>query len=83
MSAICVANGPAFRAGVRLETFDNVDVYSLLARVVGVASRLAGLAYPWQRSRGPTSNTTAWNIWVLPVSNRSRWRVRAASVPAG
>jgi predicted AlkP superfamily pyrophosphatase or phosphodiesterase len=37
MAAMFVANGPAFRAGVRLKTFDNVDVYSLLAKLVGVA----------------------------------------------
>ncbi|WP_293907978.1 ectonucleotide pyrophosphatase/phosphodiesterase [Phenylobacterium sp.] len=37
MAAIFVASGPAFRAGVRLKTFDNVDVYPLLARLVGVA----------------------------------------------
>ncbi len=36
MAAIFVANGPAFRAGRRLATFDNVDVYPLLARLVGV-----------------------------------------------
>lgn len=36
MQAIFVANGPAFRSGVRLATFDNVDVYPLLARVLGV-----------------------------------------------
>jgi predicted AlkP superfamily pyrophosphatase or phosphodiesterase len=39
MAAIFIANGPAFRHGVRLKTFDNVDVYPLLARLVGVAPR--------------------------------------------
>ena len=36
MAAVFVASGPAFRPGVWLKTFDNVDVYSLLARLVGV-----------------------------------------------
>lgn len=37
MAAVFVASGPAFRRGVTLPTFDNVDVYPLLARLVGVA----------------------------------------------
>jgi predicted AlkP superfamily pyrophosphatase or phosphodiesterase len=36
MLATFIANGPAFRAGTRLTTFDNVDVYPLLAKLVGV-----------------------------------------------
>ena len=36
MAAVFVANGPAFRHGVVLKSFDNVDVYPLLARLVGV-----------------------------------------------
>jgi predicted AlkP superfamily pyrophosphatase or phosphodiesterase len=49
MAATFIANGPAFRRGVRLPTFDNVDVYPLLAALVGVApqpndGRLADLA---------------------------------------
>jgi predicted AlkP superfamily pyrophosphatase or phosphodiesterase len=36
MAAVFVASGPAFKPGVRLRTFDNVDVYPLLARLVGV-----------------------------------------------
>jgi len=36
MAAVFIANGPAFRHGVKLKTFDNVDVYPLLARLVGV-----------------------------------------------
>lgn len=36
MAAVFVASGPAFRPGVKLPTFDNVDVYPLLARLVGV-----------------------------------------------
>lgn len=36
MAAIFIANGPAFRRGVRLPPFDNVDVYPLLARLIGV-----------------------------------------------
>jgi len=36
MRAIFVARGPAFREGVVIEPFDNVDVYPLLARLIGV-----------------------------------------------
>lgn len=36
MAAIFVASGPAFKPGVKLPTFDNVDVYPLLARLIGV-----------------------------------------------
>ena len=39
MRAIFVAAGPAFRSGVRLKTLDNVDVYPLLARLIGVTPR--------------------------------------------
>jgi predicted AlkP superfamily pyrophosphatase or phosphodiesterase len=37
MRAIFIAHGPAFRSGVQLPPFDNVSVYPLLARLVGVA----------------------------------------------
>mgnify|MGYP001221643165 CR=1 FL=1 len=37
MAALFIANGPAFRAGVELEPFDNVSVYPLLAHLLGVA----------------------------------------------
>lgn len=36
MAAVFVASGPAFKPGVKLPTFDNVDVYPLLARLIGV-----------------------------------------------
>jgi predicted AlkP superfamily pyrophosphatase or phosphodiesterase len=36
MAALFVAHGPAFRKGVVLPAFDNVDVYPLLAALVGV-----------------------------------------------
>jgi predicted AlkP superfamily pyrophosphatase or phosphodiesterase len=36
MRAIFIAHGPAFRHGVTLPAFDNVDVYPLLARITGV-----------------------------------------------
>lgn len=39
MAAVFVANGPAFRPGVRLPDFNNVDVYPLLARLIGVRPR--------------------------------------------
>ena len=37
MRALFVAHGPAFRRGVELPPIENVDVYPLLARLVGVA----------------------------------------------
>ena len=36
MAAVFVAHGPAFRRGVAVPTFDSVDVYPLLARLLGV-----------------------------------------------
>ncbi|WP_202842981.1 ectonucleotide pyrophosphatase/phosphodiesterase [Luteimonas saliphila] len=36
MRAIFIANGPSFRRGATLPAFDNVDVYPLLARLLGV-----------------------------------------------
>jgi predicted AlkP superfamily pyrophosphatase or phosphodiesterase len=36
MRAVFVAHGPAFKPGVVLPVFDNVDVYPLLARLIGV-----------------------------------------------
>jgi predicted AlkP superfamily pyrophosphatase or phosphodiesterase len=36
MAAVFVASGPAFRRGVALASFDNVDVYPLLTRLLGV-----------------------------------------------
>lgn len=36
MRAVFVAHGPAFRPGVRTPDFDNVDVYPLLARLLGL-----------------------------------------------
>lgn len=36
MRAVFVANGPAFRAGARLATFDNVDVEPLLRDLIGL-----------------------------------------------
>jgi len=37
MRALFIARGPSFRRGVQLPAFDNVDVYPLLARLVGIA----------------------------------------------
>lgn len=39
MAAVFVASGPAFRSGVRLRTFDNVDVYPLVARLAGIVAQ--------------------------------------------
>jgi predicted AlkP superfamily pyrophosphatase or phosphodiesterase len=36
MKAIFIAHGPAFRSGVVLPEFDNVEVYPVLAKVLGV-----------------------------------------------
>jgi predicted AlkP superfamily pyrophosphatase or phosphodiesterase len=41
MDALFVANGPAFRTGIALPAFDNVDVYPLVARLIGVTPRAA------------------------------------------
>jgi predicted AlkP superfamily pyrophosphatase or phosphodiesterase len=39
MAALFLAHGPAFRSGVVLPAFDNVSVYPLLAKLIGVAPR--------------------------------------------
>jgi len=39
MRALFIAQGPAFRRGIELAPFDNVDVYPLLAKLIGVVSR--------------------------------------------
>lgn len=36
MRALFVARGPSFRAGATIEPFDNVDVYPLLTRLLGI-----------------------------------------------
>ena len=36
LAVLFVAHGPAFRPGVTLEPFDNVDVYPLLAKLLGL-----------------------------------------------
>lgn len=36
VASIFIATGPAFRSGVRLERFDNVDVYPLMAKLIGI-----------------------------------------------
>ncbi len=54
MRALFVARGPNIRRGVRIGTFDNVDVHPFLTRLIGVAPsrsdgdprRLAGLIRP-------------------------------------
>jgi len=39
MAALFLANGPAFRSGVTLAPFDNVSVYPLMTRLIGVKPR--------------------------------------------
>jgi predicted AlkP superfamily pyrophosphatase or phosphodiesterase len=39
MTALFIASGPAFARGVTLPMFDNVDVYPLLARLLGIEPR--------------------------------------------
>ena len=39
IAALFIANGPAFRSGLKLDRFDNVDLYSMLARLIGVTSQ--------------------------------------------
>lgn len=41
MKAIFIAHGPAFRSGVTVAEFDNVEVYPTLARVLGVKAEKA------------------------------------------
>jgi len=36
MRALFVAHGPAFRAGLRVPEFPNVDVYPLMTRLLGL-----------------------------------------------
>lgn len=36
VAAVFIATGPAFRKGITLERFDNVDVYSLMTKLVGI-----------------------------------------------
>lgn len=36
MRALFIAEGPSFKRGVRVPAFDNVDLYPLLARLIGV-----------------------------------------------
>lgn len=36
MQAVFVARGPSFKQGAQLSTFDNVDVYPLLTRLIGI-----------------------------------------------
>ncbi len=38
MHGLFVASGPAFRRGVVVPAFENVDVYNVLARVLGVTA---------------------------------------------
>ena len=37
MHGLFVASGPAFKRGVVVPAFENVDIYDVLARVLGVA----------------------------------------------
>jgi len=39
MDALFIASGPAFKAGTALPAFDNVDVYPLLAKLIGVVPK--------------------------------------------
>ncbi len=39
MDAVFIGHGPAFRAGMAIPTFDNVDVYPLVAGLIGIPAR--------------------------------------------
>jgi hypothetical protein len=39
MRALFIAHGPAFRRGLRVGEFDNVDVYPLLVHLLTIAPR--------------------------------------------
>jgi predicted AlkP superfamily pyrophosphatase or phosphodiesterase len=57
MAAVFVASGPAFASGVRLRTFDNVDVYPLIAHLVGVRARPGdGSLAPLKSALKPSQN---------------------------
>jgi hypothetical protein len=36
MGAVFIANGPAFKAGLVVKPFENVDVYPLMTHILGV-----------------------------------------------
>lgn len=44
MKAIFIAHGPAFRTGITLPEFDNVEVYPMLAKVLGVKAERSDAA---------------------------------------
>ena len=52
MAALFIANGPAFRQGVRLAPFDNVDVAPLLRDLIGLppGQGLDGSDAPFRRA---------------------------------
>jgi predicted AlkP superfamily pyrophosphatase or phosphodiesterase len=58
MDATFIASGPAFRKGARLATFDNVDVYPLIARLIGVTAR------------DSDGNSAIWNAAMAPEERR-------------
>lgn len=41
MQALFVAHGPAFQSGIRFHSFPNVDVYPLMAHLLGIAPKLS------------------------------------------
>ncbi|MGI8561225.1 MAG: alkaline phosphatase family protein, partial [Luteimonas sp.] len=56
MRALFVAHGPSFRRGVRIAPFDNVDVYPLLAHLVGVPpAPNDGDAATWKPALAPVN----------------------------
>jgi predicted AlkP superfamily pyrophosphatase or phosphodiesterase len=60
MRALFVAHGPSFRSGVRIAPFHNVDVYPLLAHLLGVPpAPNDGDAGTWQPALKPAAATPA------------------------
>lgn len=55
MAALFIASGPRFAAGVKLESFDNVDVVPLLRNLLGLpaATGLDGSDRPFQKALRP------------------------------
>lgn len=54
MAAVFVASGPAFRRGAVVPVFDNVDIYPLLARLIGVRpAKTDGRLKPLQGALAP------------------------------
>lgn len=62
MRALFIAHGPAFKAGVLVDPFENVAVYPLLARLIGVA--------PLANDADPASSASLLDTILLPSATQ-------------